>query len=371
MITFSLDDDPDVQYASLHSALEAVQPGHRNRITIGPGVHRGPLHVDKPVEIVGRGPRHMIRIEGDPHASSSTLYLSASNIVLRNLTIVQTSSNDAAGHQRVSKEEPLFSAIHISRGQPTIEACDISSLAGTGIFALGFPIVRDCYVHDCRGEGVVHQFERADIQEQSSSVRMEIENSLITTNLSAGIKLDGRGTAASIVNNRLVNNAGSGLVACSCASGLVENNKVYGNRNGIEVRSGGAPVIRNNEIFGAPWLTTIAPGSVEPLCAVNPGLIGYGLYSHSGAAGEFSGNRVYDTQMAGILISGLESTTCCTSNLVHHCKGGGFVVQHGAAPLISQNKVYHNEGVGLQVTTSVRHLSALCFLFFVVHLLTL
>jgi parallel beta-helix repeat protein len=156
---------------------------------------------------------------------------------------------------------------------------------------------------------------------------MEIENSLITANLSVGIKLDGQGTPASIVNNRLVNNAGSGILACSCASGVVENNKIYGNRNGIELRSGGAPVIKNNEIFGAPWEAATATHDLEPLGSANANLIGYGLYSHRGAAGEFSGNRVYDTKMAGILVSGLDSTTSCTSNLVHHCKGGGFVVQ--------------------------------------------
>ena len=128
-----VDADGRGAFATTGSALKAAKAG--DRILVRPGLHQKQLVIDKPVELLGDGPREDIEI----HARGShTLVFRASVGRMAGLTLRQL--DVTGGH----------SCVAITAGRPELEECDIISNGSdcTTVHNRAAPRIFRNHVHD-------------------------------------------------------------------------------------------------------------------------------------------------------------------------------------------------------------------------------
>ena len=130
------------QVLSLKVAVRQAAPGATIRIL--PGLYREQVLIDKPLTLIGEGPREAIALEG---VKGPGLILSGDGIRLENLSLVVGSGAAA----------PEVPAVEITGGQTTITGCHIESHRGPGLVASGRSThlsVLDCQFQKGEGPGV-------------------------------------------------------------------------------------------------------------------------------------------------------------------------------------------------------------------------
>ncbi|GIV96780.1 MAG: hypothetical protein KatS3mg057_1437 [Herpetosiphonaceae bacterium] len=134
--------DPNT-YRTIAAALDAAQPGAR--ILIRPGQYDESLVIDKPVALIGDGPRDKIILSS---SAASCITMRAEQALVRGLTLRGGSM----------PQGQAFHAVDIPMGRLVLEDCDIAceSLACIAIHARqDKPIVRRCLIHHGKGGGIV------------------------------------------------------------------------------------------------------------------------------------------------------------------------------------------------------------------------
>lgn len=211
---------------TLNAAVRNAQPG--TRILIRPGLYHESLVLDKPLELIGDGPREEIIIES---TESRCVLVQADHALLRGLTI--RSQVDLKGNK--------YYAMEIVQGRPLIENCDITSDAFACIAVHGpaaNPTFRQCRIHD--GGGVGLSFYEGG--------RGVVEDCEIFANRYAGVEICEE-SAPLIRHCRIHHNKGDGIWAYHSGQGTVEDCLVFGNaRAGIRLEQGSHLTIRGGLI---------------------------------------------------------------------------------------------------------------------------
>ncbi|GHO88811.1 protein kinase domain-containing protein [Dictyobacter formicarum] len=140
-------------YTSLSEAIQQAEPG--SFIFVREGLYKENIILDKPVEIIGNGPRAQIILES---SNTDCIVMQTAAATLRGLTI-----RCLAG----SMGKAAY-ALHISQGELFIEDCDITSSSSACISITSVnanPTIRYCTIHDGAGYGItISQNARATIE---------------------------------------------------------------------------------------------------------------------------------------------------------------------------------------------------------------
>ena len=126
-------------YSTLTEAVAAAEPG--TRILVRPGYYDGGIVMDKPLEIVGDGPRDEI-----------ILRASGTHVVL-----FQTTMGRIANFTLRQEGGGKWFGVDIIQGRLQLEDCDISSqsLACVAVHGSADPVVRRNRIHDGKQGGIL------------------------------------------------------------------------------------------------------------------------------------------------------------------------------------------------------------------------
>ena len=267
----------DADYRRIGEAIASVSSN--TLILVRPGFYGESLVIDKPVKLVGDGPREDIIIESK---LGPCIQMQASHAVVRGMTFrhrdfINFQKTDSIGRWVM---QLLFKpyGIDIARGQLILENCDISS---TGVACIDIrsgadPRLRRCYLHPGAKYGILVRqkgrglIEFCDIEGQQTGVyickggnpvfwRSQIHN---LTGDGILVKNQGEGK---IEDCDIFTNAGAGVRIKKGGNLAIARCNIYGNKQqGIYVESNGAGPIENCDLRGndsGAWY-------VAPQCAV-------------------------------------------------------------------------------------------------------
>jgi len=129
-------------YKSINDAIKNASAGAR--ISVRPGVYNESIEINKRVEIVGDGPITQVVVET---TDANCISMKTDSALVRGLTL----------RNRSSSSDNKYYTVSIGQGELTLEDCDISSsaLTGVGVFNSGTrAIIRRCRVHDSLESGM-------------------------------------------------------------------------------------------------------------------------------------------------------------------------------------------------------------------------
>lgn len=216
-------------FLTLADAIRRAPAG--SRLLVRPGIYHEGLVIDKPLEIVGDGPREDIVVRA---TASSCLVMRADAGVLRNLTLRGQARSGGPGGDG-------FFAVDIEHGRPLLDGCDISSdsLACVAIHnPSAAPVVRACRIHHGVAFGVL-AFDGAGGLVEACDIS---ENSNVGVSITNG--------ATTGVRDCHVHHGGdAGIVVWDRAACAVENCDVYANRRAnLSVGESGRAALRGCRI---------------------------------------------------------------------------------------------------------------------------
>lgn len=255
--THVVDASGGGDFTTVTRAIGAASPG--DRILVRPGLYRESLIMDKPLEIIGDGPRSGIEIWGDPDAA--VLDCTAATGRVAGLLLRQTAGKPPPGVYYTQ----LTIGVNISGGRLEVEGCDIWSDADCCVYIHGGsePVLRRNSIHDAR-RFCVYVYERSGgilednlifgarhdcvvVADWSTPVlrRNEIRDSR-----SNGVLVHSNG-GGTFEENAITGNALAGMQVDASASPTVRGNRITGNHwHGVKVRKGGGGVFEDNDLTG-------------------------------------------------------------------------------------------------------------------------
>ena len=210
-------------FTTLTEAVAAAQPGWR--LLIRPGLYDGGIVLDKPLEILGDGPRDRI-----------TVAATGSNVVRFETTMGRVSGLTL----RQRGGEGDWYAVSVTQGRLLLDDCDVSSDSGPCVAVRGGadPEIRGNRIHDGKSVGVF-------IYDES---RGTYEDNDVSGNALAGFEVK-VGADPVVRGNRIHDGKQSGVVVHDEGRGTYEDNDVSGNAlAGFAVQTGADPVVRGNRI---------------------------------------------------------------------------------------------------------------------------
>ncbi len=211
---------------TLNAAVRNAQPG--TRILVRPGLYNESLILDKPLEIIGDGPREEIIVES---TEARCMLVQAEHALVRGLTI----------RSQVGLKGNKYYALEIVQGRPLIENCDITSDTFACVAIHGpaaNPILRRCRIHHGGGVGV-------SFYEGSRGI---VEDCDIFANKYAGVEIC-EDSAPVIRHSRIHHNKGDGIWAYHSGQGAIEDCVIFDNaRAGIRFEQGSHLTIRGGLI---------------------------------------------------------------------------------------------------------------------------
>ncbi|HYO62498.1 MAG TPA: right-handed parallel beta-helix repeat-containing protein [Pyrinomonadaceae bacterium] len=291
-------------YASITEALKAVAPGAR--VLVRPGLYEESLVFDKPVELVGDGPREEIIIRSD---GASCLRASADGARVAGLTL----RGEARGGE-------AFYAVDVPRGDLLLEDCDVSSdtLSCVAVHgAAAAPLIRRCRIHDGADSGL-YFFDDAE---------GTVEDCEVFGHANVGVAVTGR--AGPVVRrSQIYGGANAGLVAWQEGTALVEECEIYGNRlAGLGVSEGAKLTAHACRIHGGENSGVFAHHEGEAV------LEGCELYGHREAQASV-------TTRAKLFLNGCR---------VYQGRDSGVFILEGGQALLQSCAVSGNAGAGVSV----------------------
>ena len=233
------------QYTSISAAINDVAAN--TRILVRPGLYQERLILNKPVAIIGDGPREQIIIEC---SDADCIMMLTDTATVRNLTL----------RCRVGLKKKQLHAVDIMQGQLKLAGCDISSDSLSCIVvhnASANPIIQQCVIHGSKEGGVV-------IYERGRGV---IEDCNIFGNALSGVEIK-QGGSPTIWRCQVHDNKQDGVFVNEDGQGVIEDCDIFGNASaGIEIKQRGNPIIRrcriNRNGYEAVWAYEGAAATVE------------------------------------------------------------------------------------------------------------
>lgn len=214
------------QYTSISEAIKKAPTGAR--ILVRPGVYTESIEIDRDLEIVGDGPITQIIVEA---VDTNALYVKAGKALVRGLTL----------RNRMTNKDNKYYAVAVSSGELSLEDCDITSsaLTGVGVYGAGTKaFIRRCRVHDCAESGIYYY-------RNSSGV---VEDCDVFNNGFANISIK-EGADPTVRNSRIYNSKSSGIYVYLNGKGRIEDSSIYGNTySGVSISEGGDPFVTKCKI---------------------------------------------------------------------------------------------------------------------------
>ncbi|MFL5243997.1 MAG: right-handed parallel beta-helix repeat-containing protein [Gemmataceae bacterium] len=267
--TLTVSSKGDAGFKTIIAAIRKAPAGAR--IVIRPGLYQEGLALEKPVELIGDGPRQDIIIENpDSHCIS----VQTSRASVRGLTL--RSLGAAKGNKR--------SAVYLAQGSLVLEECTLSSDTLAALSVVGpaaRAVIRRCCLSDSRTNGIlVADYADASIEdceflgngESGLLIRNEanptvrhcrfhdgkmfgfmadqggrgtIEDCEFSHNEAAGVEISG---GHPLIRNCRFLDEKIGVLAFSEGAGIVENCQFARNGIGVLIAEKANPVIKGCEI---------------------------------------------------------------------------------------------------------------------------
>ncbi|HEX4959429.1 MAG TPA: right-handed parallel beta-helix repeat-containing protein [Thermoanaerobaculia bacterium] len=289
-------------FPTISAAIKAASPG--DRIVVRPGLYSEGLILEKPLEILGDGPREEIVVQA---AGKSVLVFQTSMGRVKNLTLRQV------GERRF--------AVYITQGRLELEDCDITSQNSTCVAISGDadPLLRRNRIHDGKFSGVsISDHGRGTL----------VDNEIFGNGL-WGIEVSEGGNPVA-QNNRIHDND-IGVYVCRDGRGIFEDCEIFGNRRaGVVIEDKGNSIFRRNRVYGGK---------------------GEGIRIGSESQGIFEKNDVFDNQSAGIEVAW--GNLALHGSRIHDNKGGGIVFLEGGQGIIEDNEITANSLEGVVIWKGV------------------
>jgi F-box protein 11 len=219
-----VSQDHDGKFTTVSAAIKAADPG--DRILVRPGQYEESLLVQKPLEIIGDGPRQSVEIwcsEGYV-LSFAAVYGRIAGLTLRRRT------------------GPKHYGVSIHHGRLELDGCDISSEAGSCLYVYrgADPVVRRNLINNALEYGVfVYEGGRGTFEDneifgcQWANVRVQ------------------EGSTPVFRRNMIRDGVESGVRVVDTGQGLFEENVISGNgHSGVLIEAYGCPTLRDNRISG-------------------------------------------------------------------------------------------------------------------------
>lgn len=196
-------------YNSINAAINDVPPNWL--IFVPPGIYHESIILNKPVEIIGDGPRDQIIIES---SDADCIQMQTSVATIRHLTL----------RCSASRKHKKFYAVDVPQGQLKLTACDITSdsLSCIGIHnSSANPVIQQCIIHDGKQSGIY-------VYENGQGI---IEDCDIFGNAYAGAEIREGGNPY-IMRCRINRNGYEAVRAYDRGSGVIEDCDLTGNKHG-------------------------------------------------------------------------------------------------------------------------------------------
>jgi F-box protein 11 len=359
--TLIVDQTGAGQYRTISEALDAALPGER--ILVHPGHYRESLVLNKPVALIGTGPKASIIIEG---IHDSSLRVRTSEATVRGLTLC---------YKSVSKPAHV---VDIREGQLLLEDCDISSQSPSCacIFmqnADSNPTIRRCRVHDSATEGIVCDQE----------AKGTIEDCEIFGN---------RATCLVIKNNadplvrrcRIYNGSGNGIYIYANGKGTIEDCSISrhlwaalaiedganpllskceiydGKGPGVYVSRRGRGILEQCNIHSNAQTGVVVLNTGDPLlrqCKIYDGKQA-GIYVHRKGMGTFEECDIYNNVASGVEVK-KEGNPVLRRCIIHDGKQAGVDIYDKGLGILEECDIYNNAFSGITISDrsfpTVRH----------------
>ena len=227
-------------YRSINDAIKRAEPGAR--ITIMPGVYQESVVIDKPLEILGKGPVDQIHIDSK---EADCITMKTDSAVVKGISL----------HNHAKQA----SAVYVAQGELILENCSISSDSRPGVEIVGPGLcqLRRCQIQDCKGAGV-------SVSDNASAT---IEDCQISGNAAAGVEIKKGGNPV-IRRCEIKDGKQSGIFVHSKGLGVIEDCQISGNKfAGVEIKAQGNPLIRrcriNKNQYYAVFVHKDGTGTIE------------------------------------------------------------------------------------------------------------
>ncbi|MCA9906451.1 MAG: right-handed parallel beta-helix repeat-containing protein [Anaerolineae bacterium] len=219
-------------FRSIGDAIKKAPEG--STIYVKPGLYRESITLNKPVELIGDGPREDIVIEV---TQGNCLRMSTDYAIVRGLTLRQRSGAEAEN-----------TAVYVPQGRLVLEDCDLTSDSVACLETKGGgsdPIVRRCRIFNGNQGGIfVHEYGRGTY-----------EDCQVFGNGLAGI--EAKVNANPVIRRcQIYDNRGSGIFVHTEGAGSFEDCEIHANLfHGVNIRNQGNPTLRGctitrNEEYG-------------------------------------------------------------------------------------------------------------------------
>ncbi|WP_165036424.1 right-handed parallel beta-helix repeat-containing protein [Candidatus Protofrankia californiensis] len=282
-------------FTTVDAAVRAALPG--DRIVVRPGLYKGPIVLDKPLEVVGDGPVEEITIVA---GEGSVVVFTASNGSVRGLTLRATGQ---------PQEGPV---VDIRAGRLVLDGCDVSGSASAGVAVHNDadPRVRHCRIHYVSGRGV-HVYDKG---------AGLFEDNDITDNIRSNITVASGGNPR-VCRNHIANSQRSGVFVYDNGAGLFEDNEITGNVwPNVTVESGGNPTVRRNRITDSQDA---------------------GVHVYDNGVGLFEDNEITGNTRSNVAVESGGNPTVRRNRITDSQEHGVFVYDNGAG-LFEDNEITGN-----------------------------
>jgi parallel beta-helix repeat protein len=315
--TFIVDPFHRGDYPTLNAAIKAAQPG--TRILVNPGVYLEGIVIDKPLEIIGDGPREEIEVKA---TGQHVIQFQTSMGRVANLTLRQAGGGNWFG-------------VDITQGCLMLEDCDISSqsLACVAIHDGADPRLKHNHIYHGRTSGVV-------VYENG---RGTLEDNEIFGNAypGVGIKTGGNPT---LRRNRIYDGQQNGVFVYENGQGTLEDNEIFGNAlSGVGIKTGGNPTLRRNRIYDGQqngvFVYENGRGTLEDNEIFGNAYPGVGI--KTGGNPTLRRNRIHDGQRGGVLILENGQGTL-EDNEIFGNAYPGVGIKTGGNPTLRRNRIHKN-----------------------------
>jgi parallel beta-helix repeat protein len=219
------------QYATITEALRAVPPG--GRVLVRPGRYLEGLVLDRPVEVVGEGPRDEIIVES---TSGPCVHLQTDRATVRGLRLRGRCPMRPTG-------DLTDSTVFVPRGELVLEDCDVTSAFAACVAVEGpeaAPVLRRCRLHEAAAQGLYFT-DRARGTAEDCDVR--------TCGVAGVVVL--KGANPTLRGCKVQFNKQAGVLVWDRGQGVFEGCDVCANGTaGVQIQQGGKPTLRHCLIHG-------------------------------------------------------------------------------------------------------------------------
>ncbi len=302
------------------SLAAAIRSQPAVRILVRPGTYREALVLDRPVALVGDGPREAIVIEGVDQAvlTNATQFALAEGLTLR---------ARGAGHH----------AVDVPRGTLFLSRCDLrsDSLAAVAAHDGGQARLKDCLVHDT-AEGGLFASAGGTVADEGSLLR------------GCGWGANVRGGVLELEGTRVERSGKVGVLLEPGSRGTLENVDVSGSGQVNLQAAGSELTVRGGRLRDARFGALVigqARATLEDLEITGHAAMGLG--QDGGSSVTVRRGRVARNEQVGITVDGGELRL--EEGRVEDDRVAGLVVRQGGTARVLRSQLLKNRGYGVLV----------------------